>query len=98
MVVLDIFYLPQDTRAAHIQPTNAGSQYDNYQQAQAVSYRSAYNAPPTYQPVPQSNTPPPPMFVPSPATTAPVVSPVWFGFYINATSICLGFVAKLNSD
>ncbi|XP_042006903.1 protein transport protein SEC31 homolog B-like isoform X1 [Salvia splendens] len=64
----------QDTRASHIQPTNVGSQYDNYQQAHAVSYRSAYNAPPTYQPVPQSNTPPPPMFVPSPATTAPVAN------------------------
>ncbi|KAL1535090.1 Protein transport protein Sec31B [Salvia divinorum] len=62
----------QDTRASHIQPTIAGSQYDNYQQAPAVSYRSAYNAPPAYQPVPQSNTPPPTMFVPSPATPAPV--------------------------
>ncbi|XP_042010022.1 protein transport protein SEC31 homolog B-like [Salvia splendens] len=63
----------QDTRASHIPPTNAGSQYDNYQQATpAVSYRSAYTAPPTYQPVAQSNTPPPPMFVPSPVTTAPV--------------------------
>ncbi|XP_047978575.1 protein transport protein SEC31 homolog B-like [Salvia hispanica] len=63
----------QDTRASHIPPTNASSQYDNYQQATpAVSYRSAYNAPPTYQPVAQSNTPTPPMFVPSPVTTAPV--------------------------
>ncbi|XP_047947796.1 protein transport protein SEC31 homolog B isoform X3 [Salvia hispanica] len=62
----------QDTGAAHIQPIIPGNQYgDNYQQSPAVSYRRAYNAPPVYQPVPQSNTPPT-MFVPSPETPAPV--------------------------
>ncbi|XP_042061380.1 protein transport protein SEC31 homolog B-like [Salvia splendens] len=63
----------QDTGAAHIQPIIPGNQYgDNYQQSPAVSYRRTYNAPPVYQPVPQSNTPPPTMFVPSPETPAPV--------------------------
>ena len=83
VLILDnvTLYPPQDTGAAHIQPIIPGNQYgDNYQQSPAVSYRRAYNAPPVYQPVPQSNTPPT-MFVPSPETPAPVVSPVWCCFY-----------------
>lgn len=66
-------YYPDNTGVSHMQPTIPGSQYgDNYQQSSAVTFRRAYNAPPTYQPVPQPNTPQPSMFVPSPAAPAPL--------------------------
>ncbi|KAH6759783.1 transducin family protein / WD-40 repeat family protein [Perilla frutescens var. frutescens] len=62
-----------DTGASHVQQAIPGSQYvDNYQQPPAASFRRAYNAPPSYQPVPQPNTTQPAMFIPSPATPAPV--------------------------
>lgn len=71
---IDPLNLPQDPAASHIQQPAPSSQYgESYQQPSTVPYRRPYNAPPSYQPVPQSNTPQPGIFVPSPVTPAPMV-------------------------
>ncbi|KAG8391173.1 hypothetical protein BUALT_Bualt01G0160200 [Buddleja alternifolia] len=65
-------YYP-DTAPSQMQPTVTSSPYgENYQQPPAASFGRGYNAPPTYQPVPQPNTQQPAMFVPSPAVQAPM--------------------------
>ncbi|KAG8363650.1 hypothetical protein BUALT_Bualt19G0044600 [Buddleja alternifolia] len=62
----------QDTASSQAQPTFPSSSYsENYQQPSATSFSRGYNAPPTYQTVAQPNTQPA-MFVPSPATPAPM--------------------------
>ncbi|GFP84273.1 protein transport protein sec31 homolog b [Phtheirospermum japonicum] len=63
-----------DTAPSQTQPTVPSSPYnENYQQPSANSFGSGYNAPPTYQPVPQSNTQPA-RFVPSQPIPAPMAS------------------------
>ncbi|PIN23651.1 Vesicle coat complex COPII, subunit SEC31 [Handroanthus impetiginosus] len=65
-------YYP-DTAASQMQPAIPSSPYgESYQQPTAVPFGRGYNAPPTYQPVPQPNSSQPNIFVPSPATPAPV--------------------------
>ncbi|KAI3448846.1 hypothetical protein Pfo_005511 [Paulownia fortunei] len=62
-------YYP-DATPSQMQPTVPSSPYsENYQQPSANSFGRGYNAPPTYQPVPQPNTQPA-RFVPSPAIPA----------------------------
>ncbi|KAK6143192.1 hypothetical protein DH2020_023540 [Rehmannia glutinosa] len=64
-------YYP-DTAPSQTQPTVPSSPYsENYQQPSANSFGRGYNAPPTYQPVPQPNTQPA-RFVPSQPIPAPM--------------------------